>query len=496
MEENARHMSAIEQKREELRARLNDLSNQVSNAEQDVIMEQEAQKRQRVLHQQLVRESDHLRRILLQIKKFERDVNQNRRTVEKAFDNFSAHKIFPAPRHKPGSHVEDEKENVSPTKAVAIRFDVERKKVQQACEDAIRVTERTQNHVDDATIAFDSYPTLMEHGILQMDHATMLQIASNLADRKAQEIRAVMDIDNMYEESRQRMQSERIAEKMRSLLYYAHREHLCSFEEVQTLRSDARNAQQRVESLVKNLESLHAKTAKNDAEWRIQAISMKQDRDLSAVKTKLEVIQGRVNEMKLKVRAHKQSSKALHTKHEEKKKLARQEKDLRDFLSRLISTSRKSAETLCSAHAKLLESGRVSLIERANDVEDMHIRVQELWSEDRAGKREDVKSFLCSQCDKVKKTEEGTGLSSGEELFELSLEDRSLVHLVVETKRLALKEEDLERRLAACQQLRDFVESSRSKPWNDDNYVHTLQASLDALHSVSIVLPFALPFSV
>ncbi|EKX52278.1 hypothetical protein GUITHDRAFT_133982 [Guillardia theta CCMP2712] len=481
---NARHMSPEEQKRDELRARLAALSDKVHRAEQDVILEQQAQRRQRTLHQRLVKDVDDLRRTLLEMKKFEKEISGSQSTVEKAFEDFSVKKSFPPPRHKPEGHAVDEKENVSPTKAIAIRFDVEKKKVQQVCEDAIATTGSKLVNQAAGNLAMSSFPSLMEQGVLNMDHTTMLQVASNLADRKAQDIRDVMNVDNMYEASRQRMQSEKVADKMRSLLYYAHREHLASFEEGQALRCDAQNAQRRVESLIKDLESLHAKKARNDAEWRIQAISMKQDRDLSAAKTKMEVIQGRINEMKLKVRAHKQSSRALHSKHEQKKRLAKQEKDLRNFLQQLIAISKKSSESLCAAHARLLDAGRASLMDRANELEDMHIRVEELWPKDRDGQQEDLKTFLLSRCQKVKKVEEdGKSLFSGKLALEQTMEDKSFVHLVAETKWLLMREKTLEAQLAACQHLKDFVESSRSKPWNDDNYVHTLQTSLDALCS-------------
>ena len=99
--------------------------------------------------------------------------------------------------------------------------------------------------------------------------------------------------------------------KMRALLTLAHGQHLAAYEEVEVLRIQAHESRARAEELSAEVEKQLSKQSMSDSEWRVTTISMKQDRDLAAARASLLAVQGRLNDMKIKVQMGKETSDRL-----------------------------------------------------------------------------------------------------------------------------------------------------------------------------------------
>jgi len=100
--------------------------------------------------------------------------------------------------------------------------------------------------------------------------------------------------------------------KMRTLLTLAHRQHVAAYEEVEALHIQGHEARLRAEELAAGVEKQLSQVTMSDSEWRITSISMKQDRDLAAARASVRVVQGRLNDMKIKVQMGKETADRLH----------------------------------------------------------------------------------------------------------------------------------------------------------------------------------------
>ena len=100
--------------------------------------------------------------------------------------------------------------------------------------------------------------------------------------------------------------------KMRTLLTLAHGQHVAAYEEVEALHIQGHEARLRAEELAAGVEKQLSQVTMSDSEWRITSISMKQDRDLAAARASVRVVQGRLNDMKIKVQMGKETADRLH----------------------------------------------------------------------------------------------------------------------------------------------------------------------------------------
>ena len=115
--------------------------------------------------------------------------------------------------------------------------------------------------------------------------------------------------------------------KMRALLTLAHGQHLAAFEEVEVLRIQAHESRERAEELSAEVEKQLSQQNMSDSEWRVTTISMKQDRDLAAARASVQAVQGRLNDMKIKVQMGKETSDRLEG---QRARLRALEGDIRD----------------------------------------------------------------------------------------------------------------------------------------------------------------------
>jgi hypothetical protein len=278
--------------------------------------------------------------------------------------------------------------------------------------------------------------------------------------------------------------------KMRALLTLAHGQHLAAYEEVEVLRIHAHESRARAEELSAEVEKQLSKQNMSDSEWRVTTISMKQDRDLAAARASLLAVQGRLNDMKIKVQMGKETSDRLE---DQRSRLRALQGDIREAkqrsagltadirrLFKLIHERNGGMTRFCEA--EIVRSGPA--LQEASELTRLALLQHSLQNSlamlPAVKRRGDKPGDLLGQ-------HSGWPMVAQAAILALKLPNATSEHAVLQSIAAAVQREA---RVAAqisfgTAKKEAMLERASTSSWNSATTMANLRASLDANNSVS-----------